>query len=150
MKKYIKLVYKLLVIVAVILSFLIFKDKNLSFNNISFYNKTFSYLLISKKAQNVSNINSYIHIKNDIFTNNEKKIYPLNNGTIIDVSNDEIILKTITGYLVKYSNFISLLTSKYDVVNKSNELAYFDDYFTCTIIKNGERINYEEYIKNNW
>ena len=150
LKKNFKSAYIFLTIIAIVISILIFNNKEYSLKDNSFFNKIYNYLLISRQDKFVNSINMHKHIKDDMFTNDEKRIYPLNNGTIIKASSNEIILKTTNGYLIKYSNFVSFTIQKYDVVKKNNELAFFDDYFTCIISKNGEKINYEEYIKNNW
>lgn len=150
MKKICKLTRIFLTIISIVISIFIFNNKEYSLKNNSFFNKIYNYLLISKQENIVNSINMHKHIKDDMFTNDEKRIYPLNNGTIIKAVNNEIILKTTNGYLIRYSNFISFTIQKYDVVKKNDELAFFDDYFTCIISKNGKKINYEEYIKNNW
>mgnify|MGYP004573667509 FL=1 len=149
MKKICKLTRIFLTIISIVISIFIFNNKEYSLKNNSFFNKIYNYLLISKQENIVNSINMHKHIKDDMFTNDEKRIYPLNNGTIIKAVNNEIILKTTNGYLIRYSNFISFTIQKYDVVKKNDELAFFDDYFTCIISKNGKKINYEEYIKNN-
>lgn len=150
MKKICKLTRIFLTIISIVISIFIFNNKEYSLKNSSFFNKIYNYLLISKQESIVNSINMHKHIKDDMFTNDEKRIHPLNNGTIIKAVNNEIILKTTNGYLIRYSNFISFTIQKYDVVKKNDELAFFDDYFTCIISKNGKKINYEEYIKNNW
>ena len=150
MKKICKLTRIFLTIISIVISIFIFNNKEYSLKNNSFFNKIYNYLLISKQENIVNSINMHKHIKDDMFTNDEKRIYPLNNGTIIKAVNNEIILKTTNGYLIRYSNFISFTIQKYDVDKKNDELAFFDDYFTCIISKNGKKINYEEYIKNNW
>lgn len=150
MKKVFKATYLLLAVVALLLTFLLFNNKSYSLKYYDRFNEAFSYLLILKKTNSVSFSHRFQYINGNQYTNDEKKVYPLNNGTIIKTTNSEIVLKTINGFIVRYCNLINVNVKVYDFVTKNDELAYFIDYFECQISKGEKFYTYEEYIKNNW
>ncbi|MDY2889566.1 MAG: hypothetical protein SOU19_08425 [Candidatus Caccosoma sp.] len=149
MKRILKALYLFLCIIAILLTLLLFNNKSYSFKHYNFFNKAFGYLLITNKATTVSSSNKFLCIDNNKYTNNEKKVYPLSNGTIVRATSDTIILKTVNGYIVKYTNIINVSARIYDYVTKEDALASFIDYFECSINKGNFFYTYEEYIKNN-
>lgn len=126
--------------------------------NFASFNKTINNLLdfrvidsISITDSPVSNVPSYIHKGNDIYTNGSSEITSIDDGVVTYIYSDE------SGYLVIVENdsgFRSVYSSLVDISVKVNDRVYFDSIIgvvnedvSIIFSKDNEKITYEQAIE---
>lgn len=143
-----KMISIILIVFSCIISFMIFKNKDYSLNFINHaYNYFNNYLYLDTfKDSKVNASLNYDLIEKYNYKNASLTIYCPFDGTIIESSENKIIIKCDNGYYANFLNIINIQVSKYDVVKKDDIIAYFIDYFTFYFIKDGITYSYEEII----
>lgn len=134
------------------------KDK-LGINvNFASFNKTMNKLLDFRVVDNikdsdsaVSNIPSYVHLGNDLYSNGTSEVKSIDDGVVTYIYSDE------TGYLVIIENdsgFRSVYSCLVDIGVKVNDRVYFDSVIgvveeevKIVFSKDNEKITYEEMLK---
>jgi len=151
MKKVIKTINFFLLIIAILLSFLIFKNKDFNLGKLNqLFNTMTNFLNIGKTNQKVSSSVNFIKLEKDKYYNDSFTVFSPFKGTIIDKQKTSITIKCDNGYLAFFDNLVSVSISKYDVIETFNKLGYFEDYFIFYFIKGEEKYSYEEIMEINW
>ena len=146
-KKVIKFLNLILIIIAIIISYLMFTNKEVNFKKLhNLFNVITNYLNLGYKEKSVSSSIKFINIENDNYFNYDYQVYAPSNGTILDCNDNSIIVKCENGYLAIFENLINVNVSKFDVVYKNDRLANFIETFTFYYFLNGEKYTYEEII----
>ncbi|MCI5745649.1 MAG: hypothetical protein MR270_05140 [Erysipelotrichaceae bacterium] len=144
-KRTLKYVNLLLLSIAILTSFLIFKKRVINTSSISkIYNVLTSYLLIGSKEKEVSSTIKFIHIEKDKYYNNEHNVYSPFNGTIINCDNNSLVIKCDNQFFAYFNSLVNVNVAKYDCITTSDILASFDEYFTFYLSFMNERYSYEE------
>lgn len=145
MKRLFKMFNFFLLIIAIILSFLIFKNKSLNFGKLNtiFHSMT-NFINIGKNQNIVSNTIDFIKIENYKYYNESFSIYSPFNATVIDKSDCTITIKCENGYFATYSNLVQVSVNKYDVITPNDKLGLFADYFEFYFFDDEKRYSYEE------
>lgn len=152
MKKLIKLINFILIISALIISSLIFINKEVNLYGVKkIYNHLTNFIYIkTNESKSVSSSIKFIKIDNNKYYNDSFTIYCPYKATVIDVNESEIILKCENNYYAYFSNLASVNVSKYDFIVPEDKLAYFIDHFVFYFFKDNERYTYEEVCCNHW
>lgn len=151
MNKIIKIINSFLLVIVFLLSFSIFKNKNYDYSKyMPFLNGLTNYLNFATKIDSVSNTINFIKISKNKYYNDSYYAYSPYEGTVLEASDNMVIIKCINGYLAVFENLEKVDVFKYDVVNKNTKLGFFIDYFIFYFKKDGMRYEYEEIISNNW
>lgn len=150
MSKIIKTINSFLLVIIVVLSFFIFKNKNYDYSKyMPLFNSLTNFLNFKIKIENVSSTIDFIKISKNKYYNESYYVYSPYNGTVLDVSDNMVIIKCDNGYLAIFDNLEKIDVLKYDVIDKNTKLGFFIDHFIFYFEKNGIRYEYEEIISNN-
>lgn len=133
-------------------------DQNINFSKINnFYNK---YILnikndIIKPVMGSSSINEWKEYNNGVIKQSETgndKINAIKSGIVVFVGEKEgygktIIIEQIDGIDAWYSNIKDVNVNMYSYVDTNTLLGTYDDKIYLSFWKNGENIDYKNYIK---
>ena len=150
MKKCISIVNIFLLVISIIISSMIFSNKEIKFNALKSVFEAFSnYINIGKHTSTVSSFNYFVYISNNKYYNVSNSIHSPTKGTIIDYSDDSLLIKCDNNYYAYFENIINIEVSYLDVVDPSFSLANFIEDFTFYFIKGSTKFTYEEVMANN-
>ena len=134
-----KIVNALLIIVSMILSLMMFTNKNVDFDFLNnLFNKMTSHMKIIKEKE-VSSINYFNYLDKYIYTNEAHSIYFPYEATVMSVKENMLILKSTSGYLCFFENVLDINVNVFDRVNSDYKLATFIDYFIFYYVKEGKK-----------
>lgn len=150
MKKTIKILNIILILIAVLLSYLIFSKKNIQFNVLKkIFEATYNYINVGSTNQKVSSFMYFVPINKNQYYNEYHEIYSPQKSTILSVDDESITLKCENGYHAYFGNLLNIQVTNNDVIYPSFAIANFDDYFIFYFYKNGVVYSYEEIMGNN-
>ena len=149
MKRFIKTINMFLLVISLILSNVIFYNKNINIEHLKkIYNNMISFVNMGIKESAVSNSTNFINIEGYKYCNNNYQIYCASKGTIIHKNENTLIIKNQYNIYQCFSNVFNVLVNKGDVVDSSYPLAYFEEYFIFYFLIDGECISYENFYKS--
>ena len=151
MKRIIKLCNFILLIICVIISSLLFINKQYSLNTLkNVFNNLFSFAYIGYDNMTTSSSQNFIKLEQDKYYNDSYSIYTPMKGSVIKVGKDYIDIKCENGLVCHFSNIININVKVLDVINKDYKLANFIDYFIFYFIDDGKILSYEQVMENYW
>jgi hypothetical protein len=149
MKRIIKLCNFILLIICVIISSLLFINKQYSLNTLkNVFNNLFSFAYIGYDNMTTSSSQNFIKLEQDKYYNDSYSIYTPMKGSVIKVGKDYIDIKCENGLICHFSNIININVKVLDVINKDYKLANFIDYFIFYFIDDGKILSYEQVMEN--
>lgn len=147
MKKIFKILKLLLIIIALLLSYKIFRYKDFNFdllNNI--YLKMKNHFVFSDNQINVSSFNKYVYLGDDKYKNESCNVYNIKDATVINCNASSVLVKYLDGYYGYYYNLVNVFVSKYDVIKNGDVISNYIDYFSFYFYKGEQRYTYEEIV----
>lgn len=149
MKRIIKLINLLLLIICIILSSLLFINKQYSLNILkNIFDNLFSFAYIGYDNIITSSSLNFIKIDQYKYYNDSFSIYSPMKGSVIKVGKDYIDIKCDNGLICHFSNIINVNVKVLDVINKDYALANFIDYFVFYFLDDGKILSYEQVMEN--
>lgn len=149
MKKILVIINILLIVVSIVISCLIFSNREFKVNALKSVFEAFSnYINIGKSSTPVSSFNYFIYKANNKYYNVDYSIHSPTKGTVIDYDESSILIKCENSYFAYFDDVINVNVHILDVVDPSYCLANFIEDFTFYFYKGNNIYTYEEIMEN--
>ena len=151
MKSIIKVVNLILLVISIVISSLLFINKQYSFNSLKkVFDKLFSYAYFGYNEINTSSSLNFIKVSDNKYYNESFSVFSPYKASVIKTGDDYITLRCDNGLICHFSNLVNINVKLLDVINKDYALANFIDYFIFYFIDDGKILSYEEVMENYW